>query len=371
MAKKQPTIGESKKTRNLILTVIALAVLLVLCYFIGDGAFGSYINRLVRTSCAFAIAAISLNLIEGLTGQFSLGSAGFMAIGAYTVALCTIKESDKMIIYFVTPPAEFIQHLSLPFPVALLLGACFAAAASFLIGFPVLRLKSDYLGIASLGFSEIIRIIFTNITPITNSSLGLKNIPGTANIWWCVGTLIVVVVLVMRLMKGSYGRSFKAIRDDEVAAEAMGINLFKHKMLSFVFSSFLAGIAGGLIASIVTVITPMYFRFTLAYEILLIVVLGGMGSITGSIVAGFVVTFAKEGLRFLDDGWKLFGIKVPGIAGARMLAFSIFLMIIILFFRRGLFGSNEFSWDGLFRLCKRIGGAFTGAGKKQKGGAKA
>ena len=148
---------------------------------------------------------------------------------------------------------------------------------AFFIGFPVLRLRGDYLAIATLGFAEIIRIIFLNTQTLTNGSMGVKSIPPTANLLWCFGVAALMVVFMLRLIHSSYGRAFKAIRDDEIAAEAMGINLFKHKMYSFILSAFIAGVGGGLMASVVSAITPNLFRFTLAYDILLIVVLGGDG----------------------------------------------------------------------------------------------
>ena len=218
----------------------------------------------------------------------------------------------------------------------------------------MLRLKSDYLGIASLGFSEIIRIIIVNWMPLTNSSLGLKSIPSTANVTWCVGLLAIVVFLLLRMMKTTYGRSFKAIRDDEVAAQAMGINLFTHKLKSFIISGFMAGLSGGLIASIIGIVTPTYFKYTLIYDLLLIVIIGGMGSVTGAVLASFVITFGKEYLRFLDEGFSIGGFVFPSIAGTRMLIFSILLMVAILFFREGFLGDKEFSWDGMFGLIKKI-----------------
>ena len=219
---------------------------------------------------------------------------------------------------------------------------------AFFIGFPVLRLRGDYLAIATLGFAEIIRIIFLNTQTLTNGSMGVKSIPPTANLLWCFGVAALMVVFMLRLIHSSYGRAFKAIRDDEIAAEAMGINLFKHKMYSFILSAFIAGVGGGLMASVVSAITPNLFRFTLAYDILLIVVLGGMGSITGTVVAAFVITAAKEWLRWLDAGFSIGPLTVPEIPGLRMVIFSVLLMGIILFYRQGFFGSKEFSWRGLF-----------------------
>ncbi|MEG2083586.1 MAG: branched-chain amino acid ABC transporter permease, partial [Oscillospiraceae bacterium] len=221
------------------------------------------------------------------------------------------------------------------------------------------------LAIATLGFSEIIRIIITNAIPLTNGSLGLKNIPASANVWWTTGAAALAVVFMLRLMKTSYGRAFKALRDNDVAAETMGISLFKHKMVSFVIGGFMAGVSGGLIASVVGAINPSFFRFTLAYEILLIVVLGGQGSVTGSVVGACLLTISKEWLRFLDNGFSIGPLSFPAITGMRMLVFSALLMLVILFYRKGLFGSNEFSWDGLGRIITRFKSLFV---KKAKGG---
>lgn len=345
----------SSKQRNRILTVFSIVLLLALMILVDQNIiFSEYVQRLIKLSSAYGIAALSMTLIQGYTGLFSLGQAGFMAVGAYTVALCTIPVDVKANLFYVEPAYPWVASLSFSFPVALLIGAALAAVLAFFIGFPVLRLKSDYLGIASLGFSEIIRIIIVNWMPLTNSSLGLKSIPSTANVTWCVGLLAIVVFLLLRMMKTTYGRSFKAIRDDEVAAQAMGINLFTHKLKSFIISGFMAGLSGGLIASIIGIVTPTYFKYTLIYDLLLIVIIGGMGSVTGAVLASFVITFGKEYLRFLDEGFSIGGFVFPSIAGTRMLIFSILLMVAILFFREGFLGDKEFSWDGMFGLIKKI-----------------
>jgi len=354
MKTKKLEFSNEKLISN-ILTIAALIGLLVFLYLADTGAIlGSYEVRLIRLSGVYAIAALSMNLVNGFTGQFSLGQAGFMAIGAYVTALFIIDPEDKAMLYWAEPIVGWAKAMQAPFPIALLLGGLFAALFAFFIGFPVLRLKGDYLAIASLGFSEIIRIFITNLIPITNGPVGLKGIPGTADIWWTTLSCLAVVALLARLMRTSYGRTFKAIRDDEVAAEAMGISLFRHKMYSFLIGAFLAGISGGLLASVVGTVTPLYFRFTLAYEILLIVVLGGQGSLTGSVVGAIILTFAKEKLRFLDAGFKILFIKVPAIDGMRMLVFSVMLMLIILFYRRGLFGANEFTWIGAYRFIAAV-----------------
>lgn len=339
---------------DLLLSCIALILMFLALYFIKNGGrVGSYEIRILNMCAIYAVLGLSMNLVNGFTGLFSLGQAGFMAMGAYTTALLFMPTESKNMIFYLKPLVPWIANLQFPFPVALICGGLMAALSAFVIGFPVLRLKGDYLAIATLGFSEIIRVVFVNAQTVTNGSVGLTNIPPTANLWWNYGVMALVVVFILRLMRTSYGRAFKAIRDNEVAAESMGISLFRHKMWSFVLSGFIAGVGGGLMASVVGSINPNLFKFILAYDILLIVVLGGMGSVTGTIVAAFIITIAKEWLRWLDSGFSIGPIQVPEIAGLRMVVFSLLLMFVILFYRQGMFGSKEFSWQGLFDLLKR------------------
>lgn len=342
----------SKKGRRYaFLTAVSLLVLMVVLMLLDGKKLGdAYVVRILNMCCIYAVLGLSMNLVNGFTGLFSLGQAGFMAIGAYVTSLLFMSPEAKSAVFYLEPIAPWLGAIHMPFPIALLWGGIASGVFAFIIGFPVLRLRGDYLAIATLGFSEIIRVIFTNLQTITNGAVGIKNIPPTANIWWTFGVMILCVILMRRLMYTSYGRVFKAVRDDEVAAEGMGVSLFKHKMYSFILSSFMAGVGGGLLASVVGSINPLLFRFVLAYDILLIVVLGGMGSISGTIVAAFVITIAKEWLRWLDNGLNLGFVQVPAIAGLRMVIFSLLLMCVILFYRRGLFGSKEFSWAA----CDRV-----------------
>ncbi|HPY36977.1 MAG TPA: branched-chain amino acid ABC transporter permease [Clostridia bacterium] len=361
-----------KKRRNLLLSSISITALLLFLYFSNEGILmGSYGVRVLNLCAVYAVLTLSMNLINGFTGQFSLGTAGFMAVGAYTTAILILPVEIKEKIFYLEPMVPWLKDVhwagNLGFLGALLTAGVLTAFIAFLIGFPVLRLKGDYLAIATLGFSEIIRVIFTNMQNLTNGSTGIKSIPPIANMWWTFGVMAFFTIFMVRLMKTSYGRAFKSIRDDEVAAESMGISLFRHKMLSFVLSGFIAGVGGGLMASVVGAITPIFFRFILTYDILLIVVLGGMGSITGSIVGAFLITIAKEWLRWLDGGFSLGFVRIPAIAGMRMVVFSVLLMLVILFYRRGLFGGREFSFDWLINsisaLPKRVFSLF------KKGGA--
>ena len=232
-----------------------------------------------------------------------------------------------------------------------------ATVFAYLIGLPVLRLKSDYLAIATLGFAEILRAFFqwNALGPITNGSNLLKSYPVFSKATPYVLLTGVMVAVIMMLINSTYGRAFKAIRDDEVAAEAMGINLAKHKRMAFIISSFFAGIGGGMMAMYMGTIAAAPFKSTLTYEILLIVVIGGIGSITGSIIASFLYIFSSEWLlRGLDSGTFL-GINAPDIFknGFRMVVFSVILMIVVLFFRQGIMGKKEFSWNFILKRMEK------------------
>lgn len=340
------------KKRNLILTIISMLILMVILFFI-DNNLDSYNTRILNLCAIYVILALSMNLVNGFTGLFSLGHAGFMAVGAYATALLTMSPEMKAQNFFLAPIIKPLANLTLPFLPSLIIAGLITAFVGYLIASSVLKLRGDYLAIATLGFSEIIRVIFTNTQTLTNGALGLKGIPNTTNIWWTFGTAVFTVIIITCLINSSYGRAFKAIREDEVAAESMGINLFKHKVLSFTIGAFFAGIGGGLLGNLLGTIDPLMFRFILTFNILLIIVLGGMGSITGSIIAAFIVTIAGEALRFLDETMNFGFITIQGIPGLRMVVFSVLLMMVVIFFRHGLMGTKEFSFDKIISKFSR------------------
>ncbi|MBP1926902.1 branched-chain amino acid transport system permease protein [Sedimentibacter acidaminivorans] len=349
-----------------VLIIIAFASIIILLdtKTIGD----NYVRRILNLGAIYAIVSVSMNLVNGFTGLFSLGQAGFMAIGAFTVAVFTVPVELREAIFYIVPQNPLVANIELPFFVALILGGLLAALVSILIGMPVLRLKSDYLAIATLGFSEIIRIIFTNMKTITNGALGINRIPGIPTMWITFGVAIVSIIFIVLLINSSYGRAFKAIREDDIAAEAMGINLFKHKVISFAIGAFFAGIGGGLLASLLGTVDPKQFYFTMTYNFLLIIVLGGMGSVSGTIIGSFVVTAGLEYLRIFDEPLTVLGVNIPIFrAGFRMVIFSFLLMILVLFFRQGIMGQKELSWDMIEGWFKRRKG-LPKKGKVDKGG---
>lgn len=356
------SVAPSRK-RNAVLSIIAVIVIAAILFMLeSNAAQHNYAISIIERSLIYAIVAVAMNLLTGFTGLFSLGQAGFMAIGAYTVAIFTIPVDVRPNVYYISGINEAIANVQLPFPVALILGGLLAAALAALIGIPVLRLKSDYLAIATLGISEIIRAVISapQMDRITNGSYGLKNIPGFSTIFTPTLIAVICIGIMVLLINSSYGRAFKAIRENDVAAEAMGINLFKHKQMAFIVSSFFTGIAGGLLAVYMRSIDAKTFQVTLTYNILLMVVIGGIGSVTGSIIGAFLVNCGQEWLRFFDEPLVIAGVQIPLFrAGFRMVIFSILLMVVVLFYRRGIMGTNEFSWGGLARLFKRIPAAFS------------
>ena len=333
----------------------------------------------LKKAAVYSLVAVSMNLLNGFTGLFSLGQAGFMLLGAYTYAILTVPLSVKDQVYYLyggsavkfslpdlfwgifgSSGAGYAVGLVLAVLIALILAGLVAAGFAYLIGLPVLRLKSDYLAIATLGFAEILRAIFQwqKLGPVTNGANMIKSFPifSSFNIKSNGATVLYLstfvpfliaigcIVLIVLLVNSTYGRAFKAIRDDEVAAEAMGINLAKHKMLSFVVSSFFAGVGGALFAMYVANAQAKVYTTTMTYEILLIVVIGGIGSISGSCIATFLYVACSEWwLRFLDKETVLAsGFQVPLLRnGFRMVVFSVIIMIVVLFFRKGILGDRE------------------------------
>ena len=336
-----------KKTK--IILNLLLTLMLALFLWWANGNLDGYKIQVLNLIAVNAILALSLNLIYGFTGMFSLGHAGFMAIGAYVSAILILPAAQKEMMYILEPIIWPFSVLEAPFFISVLAGGLIAALLGLLIALPVLRLGGDYLGIATLGFAEIIRVVFTNITPITNGALGLKGIPPYANLgwnyFWCVLTFFVIVTL----LSSNFGNCLRAIRDDEVAAKAMGINTFKCRAISFAVGAFFAGVGGALMGSLITTIDPKMFNFQLTFNILMIVVAGGLGSITGSMVGAVVITVLLEWLRFVEDTIEIGSFVIVGIPGMRMVIFSLVLLLIILYRREGIIGGYEFSWDSITR----------------------
>ena len=379
-------ITTRKKTNliSLLLVAAMLVLVIVLDQVIQPTDSMSMLLKVLQKGSIYALAAVSMNLLNGFTGLFSLGHAGFMLIGAYTYAILTIPSEARDVVYQYYDAAirlSFPEALGNAMgPVGTLLGVVLAIVAAglvatviaWLIGLPVLRLKSDYLAIATLGFAEVVRAVFQwgKLGPVTNGSNPLKSfvrinsfqlkLGGTTiSLTTFVPVLLatVCIALIVLLVNSTYGRSFKAIRDDEVAAEAMGINLARHKIMSFCISSFFAGVSGAGMAMVLGIAQASNFKSAMTYEILLMVVLGGIGSISGSCIGAMLFIAASEWwLRGLDSG-NFLGINAPGIFrnGFRLVVFSVIIMIVVLFFRKGIMGDREL--PDLFKKRARKEGA--------------
>ena len=354
---------KQEKKRIYLRAALALAALLVVLLALDNLSFvPSMLLTVLRKGAIYALVAVSMNLLNGFTGLFSLGQAGFMLLGAYTYAILTIPAASQKSIYqrYANGGIGFSIPELLSKPLGgfgLLLGVVFclilagfiAALFAFLIGLPVLKLKSDYLAIATLGFAEIIRaaVVYEGFGPLTTSfaSFNLSLGGTTLHLETVMPFLFsgICIAIILLLINSTYGRAFKAIRDDEIAAEAMGINLASHKRMSFIISSFFAGISGAMLAMYQASVQATTFKSSMTYEILLIVVIGGIGSVSGSIIASFLFIASSEWLlRFLDNETWIGGFRVPLLrSGFRMVVFSIIIMAVVLFFRKGIMGDRE------------------------------
>jgi branched-chain amino acid transport system permease protein len=301
---------------------------LILRALIESGAMNKYYSGIFVMICINIILAVSLNLAAGFLGQLVLGHAGFMAVGAYACALLVMGSGLDQ---------------SAAFPLALLFGGIVAAAVGFIIGIPALRLRGDYLAIITLGFGEIIRVVILALN-FTGGARGLKGIPLITNYTWVYFIAVIVVILCYTFINSRHGRAVISIREDEIAAEASGVNTTYFKMFAFVLAAFFAGIAGGLYAHHIGILNPAKFNFNYSVEILVMVVLGGMGSITGSVIAALVLTILPEALRQFAD--------------YRLLVYSGMLIAMMLFRPKGLMGTKELSitkiGEGIKRLFIRV-----------------
>ncbi|MDR0527062.1 MAG: branched-chain amino acid ABC transporter permease [Spirochaetaceae bacterium] len=306
--------------RTLILTVLGLTFSCLPALLIHFGQIDAYLAQVIITGGVNAIMAVSVNMITGITGQLSIGQAGFMAIGAYSTIF-------------------FHLDCGAPLPLAAFFAALLTAFAGFLIGFPTLKLSGDYLAIVTLGFGEIIRVLFVNIKQISGGANGRQLISAFAlypelAFFTVTACLVVLLILLNNFLGSTYGRAILAVREDEIAANSSGISVFHYKMIGFVAASFIAGLGGSLFAMVVGFVKPDIASFNKSIDYLIFVVLGGMGSMTGAVLAAYVLTALQEFLRFLRD--------------YRLLIYPLLLIFVMLFRPQGLLGMRELS---LTRLC--------------------
>ncbi|HPU44454.1 MAG TPA: branched-chain amino acid ABC transporter permease [Dictyoglomaceae bacterium] len=317
-----------------ILTIIGLVILLILAELSKN--LDPYFYQIFVFFGINSILAMSLNLINGFTGQFSLGHAGFMAAGGYFSAALSVYQGENLLRILSFLPKDLAQGIV--FLVFLILGGLFAAILGILIGIPTLRLKGDYLAIATLGLGEIIRVFILNLD-VVGGPRGFPGIPKFTDITWVAFWAFICFIVIFRLIHSSHGRAIVSIREDETASESMGINTTYYKVLAFSIGAFFAGVAGGLFAHYLMMLHPSSFTFMRSIEILLMVVLGGLGSITGSIIGAFVLTILPEALR--------------GFAQLRLIIYSLTLIILMLVRPSGIMGNKELSFYKLTKIFQK------------------
>jgi branched-chain amino acid transport system permease protein len=298
---------------------VALGVYVVLQGLMLTGVLNLYLQQIIQLACIVTISALGLNLIYGFTGQFSLGHAAFYGIGAYTAAFITR----------IWPGGGYAA-----FAAGLIAGTALAGAIALLIGLPILRLRSDYLGIATLGFGIIMKVVFDNLNFI-GGSRGMTGIQGYTGFAWVFFLVLAAVVVLRNLIYSSIGRALLSIREDEIAAEAIGVDTTRYKTLGFVVGCCYAGLAGGLYAHLYKFLHPSNFDFLKSIDVLLVVVLGGLGSMSGTVIAGVSWTFLLEGLRV---------VLPPEILDWRLVIYPLLLIIVMLLRPKGLFGGREFGF---------------------------
>lgn len=317
----------TKNVRNtIILFAVGIIATALPAALIAAGAIDAYTAQIFSLAGINAIMALSVNIICGITGQLSLGQAGFMAIGGYsTILLCT--------------------NAHIPLPLAIIIAALITAFFGFLIGFPTLRLEGDYLAIVTLAFGEIIRVFLVNLKQWTGGPNGIQFntiMVFNAAIAFAVvtGTLVLLIALIQNFIRSSYGRAILAVREDEIAANSSGIGVFRYKMIGFVIASFVAGIGGALYVCLIGFIKPDQAGFTKSIDYLIFVVLGGMGSTTGSVLASYVLTYLQEFLRFLQN--------------YRLLFYPVVLIFVMIFRPQGLLGTKEASFVKTFEFAQKF-----------------
>ena len=324
--------------------VIVLILIAVNKYMSEEGLFGfgipSYFGRIIVLAGINVILAVSLNLITGFTGQFSIGHAGFMAVGAYASAFLTVYYAQGWERSLGSLIGLGAAH-AIIFLLAILVGGTVAALAGLIVGVPSLRLRGDYLAIVTLGFAEIIRIVILNIDKVGGAT-GFT-VPGYTNFLWVGLFAVLTIVVVYNIVHSDVGRALVSIREDELAAEAMGINTTRYKVLAFVISSAMAGMAGVLFGHYTQFLSTNDFQFIRSFEIIIMIVLGGMGSLTGAVLGAIVITIMPELLRQLPGDFSQY----------RLVVYSALLIVIMLTRPQGILGTREFGLSWLKRPQRR------------------
>jgi len=328
--------------RKKIYTLIALVLLFVTLGVLNQ-VLSPYHMRIVNLIGINIALVVSLNLTNGFCGVFSLGHAGFMAVGAYVSALLSLPLAKKAVVLPDLP--AWLAGIELGFLPSLVIGGLAASLCALIIGYPVLRLRGHYLAVATLGFMVIVQVSITQLQTFTRGARGINGLPPYTDVWWVWGFAVITIFVVWRIVNSAYGRGMLAIREDDLAAESMGVNLTLHKLLAFCVGAFFAGIGGSLWGHLITVINPLSYSYDRTFMLVVMSAVGGMSSITGGVIGATLMTFVPEMLRNLEVGITIGGMSIPPLYGISQIVLAVTLIVVLILRPRGIAGKWEFSWD--------------------------
>jgi branched-chain amino acid transport system permease protein len=345
---KKPWLRSQGAMTLLLLCISFVLVLITNAY----GNNNPYFLRVVILVGIYVILVVSLNLSNGFTGVFSLGHVGFMAIGAYASSILTLPVETKA--QNLPDLPDWLAHIQMSFLPALLIAALMAAVIAFLIGIPLMRLSGHFVSVATLGFLVVVHIVLINWTEFTRGARTFSGVLQYTNLWWVYIWVLITIYIVWRVVRSPYGRALLAVRENEIAAQAVGVNLLNSRQLAFVVSAFLTAIGGGLLAHHLTSFSPATFYFTMTFNIIIMLVLGGIGSISGSVVGAVLFTVLSELLRNAELGITIGTLRIPPVYGLSQIILAIIFILIVTFRRKGLMGDREIDWSRLFGNPKTV-----------------
>ena len=332
--------------KSSVFTVLLLLLLVVGGLVVTDLAASAYIQRIVIGLGISIILVVSLNLSNGFTGVFSLGHVGFMAIGAYTAAILTLPVSLKRVNLPDLP--RWLAGVELPFLPATLIGGLLAMLVALLVGLSLMRLSGPYVAVATMGFLVIVQVILVNWDSMTRGARTFAGVPPHTTLWWVWSWTILTVYAIWRLSRSDYGRRMMAIRDNEIAAQSLGINVMRSRLLAFCVSAFFTAVAGSLWAHFITSFSPKAFYFAQTFSVITMLIVGGMGSVSGSIVGATLITLLSEVLRNAERGVNLGLVQIPPVYGGSQILMAVIFVLVIIFWPNGLLGGREINFNRLW-----------------------
>jgi branched-chain amino acid transport system permease protein len=350
MEPRTPPVDQSSLRSRLAgpaILIALLGVFLLVSHFLA----GDYIQRIVIIIGINVILVVSLNLSNGFTGVFSLGHVGFMAIGAYAASLLTLPVSLKAVNLPDLP--GWLGAVALPFLPATLIAGLLAALVAFLVGSSLMRLKGAYISVATLGFLVIVQVILVNWDQVTRGARTFAGVPPHSTVWnvWIWASLTIFVV--WRIGRSAFGRDMRSARDNEIAALSLGVSVLRSRLLAFCMSAFLTGVAGSLWAHFISSFSPKSFSFTQAFSIITMLVIGGLGSVSGSVIGVVLITVLSELLRNAERGFELGALHIPPIYGASQILMAVLFVLVIVFRPAGLMGGREINVREILRRIAR------------------